>query len=96
MFVPSHAEASEEIRPLAELNRKKILETGAHIRELCGEPKTFEEILQKVFQDYGMQMTYQQYALIGSTVRSYLAWLEARGGAEAVIEENRMLWKKTV
>lgn len=96
MFVPSHAEASEEIRPLAELNRKKVLETGAYIRELCGEPKTFEEILQKVFQDYGMQMTYQQYALIGSTVRSYLAWLEARGGAEAVIEENRMLWKKTV
>src|SRR5699024_7971401 len=88
MFVPSHAEASEEIRPLAELNRKKVLETGAYIRELCGEPKTFEEILQKVFQDYGMQMTYQQYALIGSTVRSYLAWLEARGGAEAVIEEN--------
>ena len=43
-----------------------------------------------------MQMTYQQYALIGSTVRSYLTWLEARGGAEAVIEENRMLWKKTV
>ena len=35
-----------------------------------------------------MQMTYQQYVLIGSTVRSYLAWLEARGEAEAVIEEK--------
>lgn len=94
LFVPSHAEASEEVRSLAELNRKKVMETGAHILGLCGEPKTFEEILQKVFQDYGMQMTYQQYVLIGSTVRSYLAWLEARGEAEAVIEENRMIWGK--
>ena len=40
-----------------------------------------------------MTMTAEQYALIGSTLRSYLSWLKAAGKAEYTIEENRMLWK---
>ena len=93
LFVPSHAEAAKDIRPLAELNRKKVMEIAGRLMELCREPLGFEELLQKVFTDYGLQMTYEQYVLIGSTVRSYLSWLKDTGKVNAFFEGNRLLWQ---
>ena len=39
-------------------------------------------------------MNFQQYTLVGSAVRSYLAYLSDEGLIEAVFDENKMLWKK--
>ena len=33
-----------------------------------------------------------QYALVGSTVRSYLAWLKDTGKLDVCYEDSRMLW----
>ena len=52
-----------------------------------------EEILKRLFERYSLTMTYEQHALVGSTVRSYLSWLSAQGTLQALIEENRLLWK---
>ena len=93
LFVPSHAEATEDIRPLAELNRKKVLEIAEHILAVCKTSIMQEELLAKLFEDYGLKMTYEQYVLIGSTLRSYLAWLKDTGKVECVIENNRLWWK---
>ena len=38
-------------------------------------------------------MTYEQYVLVGSTVRSYLAWLKDAGRVEGRIENNMLLWE---
>ena len=38
-------------------------------------------------------MTFEQYVLVGSTVRSYLAWLKDNGRLEVIFEENMLLWK---
>lgn len=93
LFVPSHAEASADIGALVRCNRAKIQEVAAHLLEICREPAIFEEILRQVFQHYGLKMTFEQYALAGSTVRSYLAWLRDGGRLEAEIRENRLFWK---
>ena len=93
LFVPAHAEAAEDIRPLAELNRAKVLEIAGVILELCREPKMFEEILQGVFARYQLTMDFNQYVLVGSTVRSYLAYLLDRGAAAAEFDDNRLLWR---
>ena len=37
-------------------------------------------------------MNYEQHALVGSTVRSYLSYLAAEGRLKAVIQDNRRLW----
>ena len=37
-------------------------------------------------------MDYNQYVLVGSTVRSYLSWLHDRGEAAAEIADNRLVW----
>lgn len=93
MFVPSHAQATQDILPLVELNRKKVHEIAARIVELCKTPMMFEQILQLIFTEYGLTMTYEQYVLIGSTVRSYLSWLMDTGRVQALIEDNMILWK---
>ncbi|MBQ0038746.1 MAG: MBL fold metallo-hydrolase [Clostridiales bacterium] len=93
MFVPSHAEATADIAPLAERNRDKVLEIAEHICALCGDGLLFEELLEHLFDDYGLVMSYEQYVLIGSTVRSYLAWLKDSGRMEAAIEGSRIVWR---
>ena len=94
MFVPAHAAATEEIAPLAQENIRKVWEIADHILELCGTPAGFETILQKLFQRYQLTMNFEQYVLVGSTVRSYLSWLKDTGKLNAGFEDNRLLWER--
>ena len=73
MFVPAHAEACDSIADLAQLNIDKVLEIADTIVNICKEPQCFESVLQKLFDFYALNMTFEQYVLVGSTVRSYLA-----------------------
>lgn len=66
----------------------------SHILERCGEPICFEHLLQRLFADYKLEMNFQQYALIGSTVRSYLAWLKDNGRLKVRFEDNLLLWER--
>lgn len=93
LFIPAHAEATEDIRPLAEKNRQKVLEIIDVVRSLCREPRMFEEILQGLFAHYQLTMDFSQYVLVGSTLRSHLAYLLDNGGAEAEFMDNRLLWR---
>lgn len=95
LFVPSHAQASSDIRELVQYNREKVHEVAERILSICETPLPFETILQRLFQHYGLTMNFQQYVLVGSTVRSYLSWLKDGGQAEAVFEDNLLLWHRT-
>ena len=94
LFVPAHAEASEDIRGLAQYNIDKVQEIGEKILSLCEEPLSFECILQKLFSEYGLKMNFEQYVLVGSTVRSYLSWLKDSGRLAADFEDNMLLWRR--
>lgn len=92
-FVPSHAEPTADISELADYNIRKVNEIADRIVGICSEPLCFEVILQKLFYEYSLKMTFEQYALVGSTVRSYLSYLKENGRLEAVFEDNMLLWK---
>ena len=94
LFVPAHAEAAEDITELAQYNIDKVNEIADKIVSLCKEPLGFEVILQRLFTEYGLVMNFEQYVLVGSTVRSYLAWLKDTGRLNAVFEKNLLLWEK--
>lgn len=94
IFVPSHADASTDIADLVNINKKKVFEIANQILELCQTPIIFETLLKRLFDIYQLTMTYEQYVLIGSTVRSYLSWLKDTGKIEGYIENNNLLWKK--
>ncbi len=94
VFVPAHSEATEDIAPLAQYNIDKVWEIAETITGLCRQPLTFETILQKLFAGYGLTMNFEQYVLVGSTVRSYLSWLKDAGRLTCRFEDNRMLWER--
>ena len=94
MFIPAHAAASEDVSGLAQYNIDKVLEIADKITGICREPLCFETILQKLFADYGLTMNLEQYVLVGSTVRSYLAWLKDSGRLNVLFENNMLLWQR--
>ena len=94
MFVPAHAEAAEDIAPLAQYNIDKVWEIAEQIDRLCRQPRTFEGILQKLFGAYNLTMSFEQYVLVGSTVRSYLSWMKDTGRLTCRFEDNFMLWER--
>ncbi|NLI54285.1 MAG: MBL fold metallo-hydrolase [Clostridiales bacterium] len=93
VFIPAHAEATDDIAPLAQLNIDKVHEIAERILDSCSVPTQFETALQRLFQHYGLTMNFSQYALVGSTVRSYLAWLKDAGRVVVSFENGRMLWE---
>lgn len=94
LFIPAHAAATEDISGLAQYNMDKVQAIADRIVTLCAEPLCFEMILQKLFTAYDLTMNFEQYVLVGSTVRSYLAWLKDTGRLNAGFENNLLLWEK--
>ena len=93
LFVPAHAAPTDDIAPLAQYNIDTVHEIADRIVALCREPKCFEQILQALFAHYGLIMNFEQYALVGSTVKSYLTWLKETGRVQAAFENNLLLWR---
>ena len=94
MFVPAHAQTAEDVTALVQYNIDKVLEIADKITGICIEPLCFEAVLQRLFMDYGLTMNFEQYVLVGSTVRSYLAWLKDTGRMNALFENNMLLWQR--
>lgn len=92
VFIPAHAEPTDDIAPLAQLNIDKVYEIADKILSICEVPVMFEQVLQQLFKDYKLAMNFEQYALIGSTVRSYLAWLKDLGRLTAAFDNGQLLW----
>ncbi|MBQ1311907.1 MAG: MBL fold metallo-hydrolase [Blautia sp.] len=93
LFIPAHAEPTEDIAPLAELNIKKIHEIGDIILEICSRPSSFETILKELFNRFQLTMTFEQHALVGSTTRSYLTWLTDQGKLQPYFDDNTLIWR---
>lgn len=93
IYIPAHTEVMTDIKELVLLNRKKVFEVADKLLEFCAEPTNFESILQKVFNEYGLTMNFEQYVLVGSTVRSFLSWLRDNNKADVIFENNMLLWK---
>ena len=92
MFVPAHAEVVNDIIDLVQINRHKVLDVENKIYSILKTPMCFESLLKQIFDEYSLVMNFEQYALIGSTVRSYLSWMKDNKKIEAVFEDNLLIW----
>ncbi len=92
-FVPSHCAVTEDIATLAQYNIDKVHEVAEQVCIMCAEPVHFEKLLQKIFTHYVLKMNFDQYVLVGSSLRALLSWLKAQGKVEILFEENMLLWK---
>lgn len=93
LFVPAHAEATEDIVSLVQRNIDKVVEITGVLKKICEEPKRFEDILKLIFDHYGLTMDFNQYVLVGSTIRSYLSYLHDDGDVAVVFADNQLYYK---
>ena len=94
VFVPAHGDVSTDVKELVRYNRNKVHEVAERILFISMEPVCFERILQEVFRGYGLSMNFEQYVLVGSTVRSYLSWMKDNGKLSVIFQDNMLLWQK--
>lgn len=92
-FIPAHASACQEVKTLVAANRQKVLEISEKLLVWCREPKTFEDVLKMTFDHYQLSMDWNQYVLVGSTIRSYLAYLHDKGKMQTNFLANNLLWQ---
>jgi len=94
-IVPSHAPPTRDVGALVQVNRAKILEIASYIVEACAAPATSEKVLAGLAAHFHIELTHTQYVLLGSTVRSYLAWLVQEKSLSSRIEEGYLLFERS-
>lgn len=92
MFVPAHLDITSDITGIVQLNRQKVFDISNDIQSILKTPMCFEELLKLLFDEYELVMNFEQYVLVGSTVRSYLAWLKDNDKIKAVFTDNQLMW----
>ena len=96
VFVPAHAEVCADVTELVKINRQKVYEIAEKIQILLKEPMSFETLLKRLFDEYTLEMNFEQYVLVGSTVRSYLSWLKDRDEIDGTFQDNRLFWQSVI
>ncbi len=94
IFIPAHAAPTESIAPLVRKNRECTEALIARILSFTETAIGFEALLARLFEAYGLSMSVEQYALVGSTVRSYLSALSDAGKIEVLCKGSELLWVK--
>ena len=92
-YIPSHASPREDITSLIQVNRQNTLDIAETIIQESRESVDTEELLKKVCDRFGIQLDYNQYVLLLSTIKSYLAYLSDQAKVVPEIRENRLLWQ---
>lgn len=94
-FVPAHAEPTEHIESLVQMNLGKVYEVIELLKKICNQGKAFDDILQAVFEEYGLKMDFSQHVLVGSTIRSYLAYMHDNKMLDVAFCNNKLYWKES-
>jgi len=94
-FVPSHAEVSNDISELIELNFQKTREIIDMVRNiLTTDYMSTDDVIFEVFRRYEMEMNITQYALAGSTIRSIISYLTRKGELGIYTTDYKLRFKK--
>lgn len=93
LFVPSHGIIETDIVPTLEQNLRSVTEMCGMICETCREYRGQDEILQQMYERLRMHARTAQHALLSSTVKSYLTYLQDRNKLECRFVDNIMKWR---
>ena len=93
-FVPSHADPTSDIHPLVQMNRERVSAICELIVQNCVSPITFEALLKRLFDQYGLTLDFNQYVLVGSTIKSFLSYLYEIKRLDTLFKDNELLWKR--
>lgn len=92
LFIPAHGEPMTDVKPLVKANLEKVEEIIQLLRDICFAPIAFDDILKAVFDKYALTMDFNQSVLVGSTIRSYLAYMQDHHMLNVSFDSNKMTW----
>ena len=93
LYVPAHVPVLTDLRELVQINEQAVYAVGQTLCELCAAPLPTDEVIARACAHYNLHMNFQQYALEGSTVRSYLSWLYQCGRMRVIEQDPMLLWQ---
>jgi glyoxylase-like metal-dependent hydrolase (beta-lactamase superfamily II) len=93
-FIPGHGKPSRDISRLIQTNRQKIDELMGAILTISKKSPTSEEIFAVFCKRYEIALDANQYVLVSSTLKSYLAYLKNEGRVETVFQNGKLFWKR--
>ena len=96
LFIASHAEATEDISELVEINRKSIFDMLMFVKESCREKITHEGLVKLMFENSSVPFNMSQYSLLSSTLRSYVSYLHNSGELQLILGDNTVYFKTEV
>lgn len=91
-YIPSHVKPLTDLKELIKINKNKINEICNNILSFCQNPITTEKIIKNIFDTYNLQININQYALLGSTIKSYLTYLNNQDKIEYFFNDNQLYW----
>ncbi|OPZ40767.1 MAG: Hydroxyacylglutathione hydrolase [Synergistetes bacterium ADurb.BinA166] len=94
-FVPSHADATRDIGPLAAANRRTLMMVSEAVLDCCSEPVARDEIVKRLGQRFGLSMTISEFLLNSAAVAAHLTWLRGQAQVAPVVEDGLLLWRRT-
>lgn len=91
-YIPSHVKPLTDLKELIKINKNKINEICNKILSFCQNPVTTEEIIKNIFDTYNLEININQYTLLGSTIKSYLTYLNNQNKVEYFFKDNLLYW----
>lgn len=94
LCVPAHAEVTENVAYLAEINKENIRIISESILELLREkPMTTEDVVSALSNKFGLKLDFMGLVMVTSTIRSHLVSLRHKGVINWYIENYFHYWK---
>lgn len=93
LFVPSHGISEENIDETVDINIENIHWMINLIKDICREYAGLDNILQQMYARLNIRARVTQQALLSSTVKGYLTYLEDKGEMDCKFIDNIMKWR---
>lgn len=95
LVLPSHGGPTEDFGALTAVNRAAVERVAEAVLGACAGGASAEDVLARLCAEFAIELNWAQYALVGSTVRSYLVYLRGRGDVDAEFSCGRMVWRRS-
>lgn len=94
LFIPAHGIAETDITEVADLNIANVKGLISSVKDICADGYiSTERVLKAMFEELGMRCTVANHALLSSTLKGYLVYLQDREELECSFIDNVMMWK---
>ena len=85
----------EDIRPLAEANRRSLMRVSQAVLDSCSEPIGKDEIVKRVGALFGISMSITEFLLYSAAISAHLTWLRKNALISPFVEDGLLLWRRT-